>query len=98
MGHIESVLCYCSSLPGTPCDFCSGLREATPDLYKRVVREKAEIIWRDMDKNQRTGVRIGLFPAEVMREAEAEGYTGKASTDLAVALMDCTKANGGMIA
>lgn len=56
---------------------------------------KASQIWLKMDKNQRTGIRFGLFPAEVMREAEAEGYQGK---ELCVALMEVAKNNGGMIA
>lgn len=58
-------------------------------------QKKAQEIWADMDQNQRTGVRVGLFPAEIMREAEAESYQGK---ELCVALMDVAKNNGGMIA
>ena len=38
-------LCYCSSLPGSVCDFCSGLRLGTVDDYRSVAewkrREKA---------------------------------------------------------
>jgi hypothetical protein len=58
-------------------------------------QKKAQEVWDSMDKNQRTGVRIGLFPAEVMKEAEAEGYQGK---ELCVALMEVAERNGGMIA
>ena len=56
---------------------------------------KAREIWGNMDENEHTAVRIGMFPAEKMQAAEAEGYNGK---DLAVALMDVAKKNGGMIA
>lgn len=51
-------------------------------------RTKAEELWMIMDKNQKAGVRFGLFPADVMQKAETEGYNGK---DLCVALMDCAK-------
>jgi hypothetical protein len=33
------------------------------------VEEKVAEVWVKMDKNQRTGVRFGMFPAEVMKEA-----------------------------
>ncbi len=59
------------------------------------VTEKAEGIWEKMDANERTGVRVGLFPYGKMTAAEKEGYNGK---DLAVALMECAKNDGGMIA
>ena len=48
-----------------------------------------------MDANERTGVRVGMFPYGKMTAAEQEGYSGK---DLAVALMDCATKDGGMIA
>ena len=48
------------------------------------IPEKAAEIWAAMDENQRTAVRFGMFPADVMRQAEAEGFTGK---DLSVELM-----------
>ena len=59
------------------------------------VTNKARVIWEAMDDNERTGVRIGMFPYGKMMDAEKEGYNGK---DLAVALMDCAKNDGGMIA
>ena len=55
--------------------------------------KKAKEIWDAMDENQQTGIRFGMFPAEVMRDAEAEGYKGK---ELCVALMDMASKNGGM--
>jgi PRTRC genetic system protein C len=54
---------------------------------------KAQEIWDGMDKNEKAGVRFGMFPYEKMMAAEKLGYKGK---DLAVALMDCAKADGGM--
>lgn len=55
---------------------------------------KAALIWQVMDRNARHGVRLGLFPAEVMAEAEREGFDGRL---LAIALMECAKKDGGMI-
>ena len=57
------------------------------------VKAKAAQIWASFDKNEKTGIRFGLFPAVKMREAEAEGFNSK---DLCVALMDCAKNDGGM--
>ncbi len=63
-------------------------------LTKLTVGEKARDIWKTMDKDGKAIVRFGMFPSEIMMEAEAEGYNG---TDLAVALMDCAEADGGMV-
>ena len=57
------------------------------------ITEKAAQMWASFDKNEKAGIRFGLFPAVRMREAEAEGFHGK---DLCVALMDCAKNDGGM--
>ena len=48
-----------------------------------------------MDANERTGVRVGMFPYGKMMTAEKESYSSK---DLAVALMDCAKKDGEMVA
>lgn len=58
------------------------------------VAAKAAAIWQVMDRNARHGVRFGLFPAEVMAEAEREGFDGRL---LAIALMECAEKDGGMI-
>jgi hypothetical protein len=63
------------------------------NAYDHETLVKAKLIWRDMDKNEQTGVRFGLFPAGKMQDAEREGYDGR---ELAVALMDCAKEDGGM--
>ena len=34
----KHLLCYCSSLPGTPCDFCAGTRVGTLDDYRDALR------------------------------------------------------------
>lgn len=57
------------------------------------IKAKAERMWEEMDDNQRHGVRFGLFPAEVMRAAEDEGFTFKV---MAVPLMDVAQRKGGM--
>lgn len=54
---------------------------------------KAAQIWQGMNDNEKTGVRFGLFPADKMRPAEAEGFYGR---KLVLALMDQAKADGGM--
>jgi hypothetical protein len=56
---------------------------------------RAEVIWAGMDKNERAGVRFGLFPAGKMHEAEKEGFD---SHGLVCALMDCAQRAGGMLA
>jgi hypothetical protein len=63
----------------------------------------AETIWNAMDKNERHGVRYGLFPADKMRAAEEEATRLDSvprdfSRNLSSALMSCASANGGMIA
>jgi len=47
--------------------------------------QKAAEVWQGMDKNEKTGVRFGLFPADKMRQVEAEGYDGR---KFVLALMD----------
>jgi len=57
------------------------------------VTAKALELWQAFSENERFGVRFGMFPAEPMRQAEAEGFT---SRDLTLALMDVAARNGGM--
>ena len=57
--------------------------------------QKAAEVWEGMEKNEKTGVRFGLFPADKMRQVEAEGYD---SHKFCLALMDQAKVNGGMMA
>lgn len=54
---------------------------------------KAENIWAAMDKNEKHGVRFGLFPAYKMTDAEVEGFDQRL---LCVALMRCAEKDGGM--
>jgi hypothetical protein len=46
-----------------------------------------------MNKNEKTGVRFGMFPHDKMMAAQAEGYDGH---KLVCALMDQAQADGGM--
>jgi hypothetical protein len=57
------------------------------------IKQKAKEVWDKMNDSQKHGVRFGMFPAEVMRQAEQEGFAGREFT---CALMDCASQNGGM--
>jgi hypothetical protein len=59
------------------------------------VKAKADQMWLAMSKGEQNLVRFGMLPAVPMLKAQGEGFNGK---DLAVALMDCAKSHGGMIA
>lgn len=62
--------------------------EGAEATTRKNASDKAAEIWAAMDENQRAGVPFGLFPAEVMSAAEAEGYK---THELSVALMDQAK-------
>lgn len=62
---------------------------------EETTKAMAAALWISMDKNEKAGVRFGMFPLGKMKEAEKEGFNVK---DLCVALMDCASKNGGMIA
>ena len=55
--------------------------------------QKAGEVWQGMNKDEKAGVRFGLFPADKMRQVQAEGYDGH---QFVLALMDQAKADGGM--
>jgi hypothetical protein len=57
------------------------------------INTKAAEIWQGMDKNEKCGVRFGMFPASKMQAAEKEGYPGH---QLVCALMDCASKDGSM--
>ena len=65
----------------------------TTDLDRQLAAAKAAELWPTLTKNERAMIRFGMFPAERMRAAEAEGINQHA---LCLALMDCAKADGGM--
>lgn len=52
----------------------------------------AESLWDWMNASQKTGVRFGLFPAELMRNAT--GIDGMPQHELTVALMDIAQRKG----
>ena len=56
---------------------------------------KTRVLWAGFTDAEKALVRFGLFPADKMTAAEAEGHDGRF---LAVALMDCAERDGGMIA
>lgn len=62
-----------------------------------VVQAKAQQLWDSFSQNEQAMVRFGMFPVRIQ---EAEKDLGLAGPDpgLAVALMNCAKADGGMIA
>ena len=74
------------------------MRPTTDDrlLDRAAAQQKAEQLWPTLTKNQQSLIRFGMFPAEVMEAAEADGFSGRAGHDLVCALMDVAKANGGM--
>lgn len=70
-------------------------------LNQACATSKVESLWVSFDKNQRTGVRFGMFPAKPMLNAEKELIaTGVPQRDagrlLTVALMECASRDGGM--
>lgn len=69
----------------------------THEEQRALITKKAVELWQGFDKNERTGVRFGMFPAGPMKEA------ARTLCDipdhirlLACALMDCAKRDGGM--
>jgi hypothetical protein len=58
-----------------------------------LVDDRAQALWASFDDNEQFGVRFGLFPADKMRAAEAEGFT---SRELTLALMAIATKKGGM--
>ena len=76
--------------------------EANPVIAKlrrereATIRDAAKRTWAAMDQNQKTGVRFGLFPAEIMRDLEAQFPGRDAVRMLSVALMECASKDGGM--
>jgi hypothetical protein len=64
-------------------------------IAKDAIKEKAAELWQGMTANERAGVRFGLFPHDKMMAAQAE-IDQERPQDLAVALMDCATADGGM--
>ena len=64
---------------------------------RTVAQVIADRIWPTFDKNERTLVRYGMFPAAKMAEAERElAATRDGARLLAVALMNCASRDGGM--
>lgn len=56
-------------------------------------KARAASLWIKLDKNQKAGIRFGMFPLKEMAIIESEGFDSHA---ICLALMDCAKADGGM--
>lgn len=67
------------------------LQQAHPDDAMHTT--KAQTLWAEMNEDEKAVVRFGMLPHDKMIEAEKEGFKGQ---QLAVALMKCAKADGGM--
>ncbi len=65
----------------------------TPSLKAEAAQAATEL-WDGFDENERAGVKLGMFPAKKMLDPAYRHVEGRL---LAVALMDCAKADGGMI-
>lgn len=61
----------------------------TRDEERQAAQARAQQLWDGMDSNEQTGVRFGMFPVRVLDEPFDQHQ-------LALGLMDCAKANGGM--
>lgn len=73
--------------------------ERLDDGVLTLMAVEAAQAWQQFTKNEKALVRFGMFPADRMRELEAKFPAvrgGDRSRLLAVALMDCAKADGGM--
>lgn len=65
------------------------------NLAKTEATQAAAELWQSFDDSQKTCVRFGMFPADRMQDPK---YSHIESRLLAVALMDCAKQDGGMVA
>jgi hypothetical protein len=69
------------------------------EMDQAIATTTAVRLWAGFTKDEKNLVRFGMFPAEKMRAAEAEIGSDKDTVRLlAVALMDCAKRDGGMVA
>jgi len=65
--------------------------------FQAQVDAAAQLAWHDMTPQQRTVVRFGMIPAEVVERWSEIIQSGPDGARLfAVALMDCADKNGGM--
>lgn len=74
---------------------------STREEIALTIATQAETLWHGLDKNERTGVRFGMFPYAKMLKAENEIHNAHPEARdlprlLSVALMDCAQRNGGM--
>jgi len=65
-------------------------------ILTKIVRDTAQEVWTSMTEDQKTVVRFGMFPAEIMEKHKDLEDRDLLPITLSVALMDCAKADGGM--
>ncbi len=62
-----------------------------------IIRQDAQKAWDNADKNQRAGIRFGMFDKNLLKAA---GYDSQKPAEeekqFVLALMDCAKRDGGM--
>lgn len=67
------------------------------DLDRQLIAARAAQVWQTFTKNEKNLVRFGMFPAERMAALDQEfSHLRDCGRLVAVALMDCAKADGGM--
>lgn len=63
---------------------------------KQLLNARALQLYLDMDEEAQTVIKFGMLPKDAIDVLEAE-YPEAQASEVAVALMDATKANGGMV-
>ena len=58
----------------------------------------AKLAWAKMDDNQKACVRFGMMPLEIMQEFLGSVHSDDRDRLLTLAIMQCAKNNGGMVA
>ena len=60
-----------------------------------IITAAAKLAWLEMDDNEQFGVRVGLFPLNIMEKYDPR-FADVDSQAFAVALMGVAETNGGM--
>ena len=67
------------------------------DDDRALINARATALWPTLTKNEQSLIRFGMFPADKMRALDQEfAHVRESGRLIAVALMDCAKADGGM--
>lgn len=65
-------------------------------ILTKIVRDTAQEVWASMTNDQKTLVRFGMFPAEIMEKHKDLEDRDLLPIILSAALMDCAQKDGGM--